>query len=185
MKQMHRQKPSAIKISPATKTLEDRSIRIEKLFGELNWDMASINIHLENIRRIWAQVLGVSGPQWVILMATNDLDKGPGVSVGDVAVKLHVQSTFVTAQSKMLEQSGLLSRRASPVDARIVLMSLTEKARREIARLSVQRNTINEFIFADVSDTRLREVAETLALIKRRIEKAASQLELDKNQPDN
>jgi len=59
--------------------------------------------------------------------AIGDLDQGTGVSVGDVSAKLNVRQPFVTAKTKLLEKSGFVSRSASPVDGRVVLMSLTEK----------------------------------------------------------
>lgn len=158
--------------------------RTEKLIGEFSWDVAAINTFLEEIRRTWAEVLGVSGPQWLILMAISDLDRGEGVSVGEVSAKLNVHSTFVTTQTKVLERHGFLARETSPLDARVVLMSLTNKARKEIARLEARRKTVNDFIFADLTDKALGETTETLALIRRRVERAALQLNLERSQAD-
>lgn len=158
--------------------------RNDKLIRELTWDLVAINVHLEDIRRIWAEVLGVNGPQWLILMAISDLDEGRGVSVGEVSAKIHVHSTYISAQTKGLEKSGFLNRTASPVDARIVVMSLTDKARKEIAKLSARRNELNEFMFADIGNRTLEEITKTLKLIRRRSEKAALQLDLDSSQPD-
>ena len=45
------------------------------------WEIAAINVHLQEIRYFWAKALGVSGPQWMILMALADLDQGEGVPV--------------------------------------------------------------------------------------------------------
>jgi len=146
---------------------------------EFTWNLAAINIHMEDIRRIWADLLGVSGPQWLILMAISELDAGKGVSVGEVSTKLQVHQSFVTTQTKNLERSGFLIRTTSSADARIVLMSLTEKARKEIGKLTARRNKLNDFIFADMSDRSLRDITDSLTLIKYRVEKAALQLDLD------
>lgn len=59
------------------------------------WDVASINVHLDEIRNFWARTLGVSGPQWMILMALAELDRGQGVPVKDVSTLLHVDPSFV------------------------------------------------------------------------------------------
>ncbi len=83
------------------------------LFRQIIWDIVSINSNLEEMRRHWARKFGVSGPQWMILMAINDLDQGEGVPVGEVSAKIHAVSTFVTTQTKLLEQRGLLSRVSS------------------------------------------------------------------------
>jgi len=83
------------------------------------WDIAAVNIHLDEIRQFWARILGISGPQWMILMAVSDLDKGDGVPVKDVSAMLHVDSSFVTTQSKILEKNGFVRRVPSRDDARV------------------------------------------------------------------
>ncbi|MGY4596935.1 DNA-binding MarR family transcriptional regulator [Bradyrhizobium sp. GM22.5] len=153
--------------------------RSEAILREFAWDLVAINTHLEDIRRFWAESLGISGPQWLILMAVSELDQGKGVSVGEVSSKLQVNSTFISAQSKGLERSGLLTRTASASDARIVLMSLTEMARKEVGKLAGRRDALNAQIFADIGDRTLREVSQSLKMIRKRAEKAARQLELD------
>src|SRR3954466_7303740 len=135
MKRKSSPAPQAAVASPRDDLPKKGENRTEVIAREFAWDLVAINTHLEDIRRFWAESLGVSGPQWLILMAISELDQGKGVSVGEVSSKLQVNSTFVSAQTKELERSGLLTRTASPSDARIVLMSLTELARREIAKL--------------------------------------------------
>jgi MarR family transcriptional regulator, organic hydroperoxide resistance regulator len=154
--------------------------RDDEVVREFLWDVMSIGAFLEDIRRIWANALGVSGPQWLILMAINDLDVGNGVSVSRVAEKLHVRGTFVTAQTKDLERSGLLIRETSDEDARIVLMSLTQEARSKIARLSARRKMLNDLIFADINDRSLRDVTDKLTQIRNRVEKAALHLDIER-----
>ncbi len=52
------------------------------------WEIASINVHLQELRYFWAKALGISGPQWMILMALADLDQGDGVPVKVVSKML-------------------------------------------------------------------------------------------------
>ncbi|WP_168195472.1 MarR family transcriptional regulator [Bradyrhizobium sp. NAS80.1] len=120
----------------------------------------------------------MSGPQWLILMAISESDDDQGISVGEVSEKLQVNPTFVTAQSKSLESAGLLNRSPSPTDARIVLMSLTDRARKEIEKLSVRRKILNDSVFADMSERTLKETKEAIASVRRRVEEAALQLRL-------
>src|SRR3569833_702613 len=77
------------------------------------WEIAAINVHLQEIRYFWAKTLGVSGPQWMILMALADLDQGEGVPVKVVSKMLHVDPSFVTTQSKLLEKKGFMRRKTS------------------------------------------------------------------------
>src|SRR5262245_53822303 len=104
----------------------------------LTWVIASINVHLEELRYFWAKTLGISGPQWMILMALADMDQDEGVPVNVVSKKLHVDSSFITTQSKILEKKGFLRRKTSTDDARVVQMSLTDKTYKHMAGLASQ-----------------------------------------------
>src|ERR1700742_2892568 len=89
------------------------------------WDIISTSIHVDEIQSFWAKSLNISSPQWMILMALSDLDHGQGVPVKDVSTKLHVDRSFITVQSKLLENDGLVRRIPSRNDARVVLLSLS------------------------------------------------------------
>lgn len=136
------------------------------------WDIFAIASHLAEVRRVWAAALGVSGPQWLILMAVDYLDEGSGVSVGTVSAKLHVNQTFVVAQSKTLEANGFLTRRNSEKDARVVLMSLTPKTRRSLVALAPRRREVNDFIFSKLDAKTMKEVALAMSSIRTRLESA-------------
>jgi DNA-binding MarR family transcriptional regulator len=136
------------------------------------WEITSIAAHLQKIRNVWAKALGVSGPQWMILMALTELDKGEGVPVKIVAKMLHVDSSFVTTQSKMLEKKGLLRRKTSQVDARVVQMSLTDKTYKLIAGLASQQEELNNFIFAELNYCEFCDFLGRLTALKKRFEKA-------------
>ncbi|WP_082637498.1 MarR family winged helix-turn-helix transcriptional regulator [Bradyrhizobium retamae] len=140
---------------------------------QLSWEIAAINVHLQEIRYFWAKALGISGPQWMILMALADLDKGEGVPVKDVSKMLHVDPSFVTTQSKMLEKKGFMRRRTSADDARVVQMSLTDKTYKHIANLASEQEALNNFVFAEFSDRELSELTGKLATLKGRLEKAS------------
>jgi MarR family transcriptional regulator, organic hydroperoxide resistance regulator len=136
----------------------------DELVRESIWRVFAISSHLDQIRRAWGALLGVSGPQWIILMAIDHLDQGEGVAVKEVSTKLQVNATFITTQTKLLEEAGLLRRKPSSQDARVVLMSFTDKARRELERLAERRRQINDLIFAGVNQ---RELAELVGLLGR------------------
>jgi MarR family transcriptional regulator, organic hydroperoxide resistance regulator len=115
----------------------------------------------------------------MILMALADLDQGEGVPVKVVSKMLHVDPSFVTTQSKMLEKKGFMRRKTSEEDARIVQMSLTDKTYKHIANLASQQETLNEFIFAEFGDRELTELTGKLALLKDRLEKACLKVAID------
>ncbi len=143
------------------------------------WVIAAISVHLEELRYFWAKTLGISGPQWMILMALADMDQGDGVPVNAVSKKLHVDSSFVTTQSKLLEKKGFVRRKPSTEDARIVQMSLTDKTYKHLAGLASQQEALNDFIFAEFDSHELEEVADKLAALQNRLEKACMKVALD------
>jgi len=167
-----------------------RGIRVKIGFGDaasknqdvirrFTWVIASINVHLEELRYFWAKALGISGPQWLILMALADLDQDDGVPVNAVSKKLHVDSSFVTTQSKLLEKKGFLRRKTSAEDARIVKMSLTDKTYKHLSGLASQQEALNEFIYAELNDKQLNELTEILGMLKNRLEKATLKVVVD------
>jgi len=143
------------------------------------WVIASINVHLEELRYFWAKTLGISGPQWMILMALADMDQDDGVPVNVVSKKLHVDSSFITTQSKLLEKKGFLRRKSSTEDARIVQMSLTDKTYKHLAGLASQQEALNDFIFAEFNDEQPDEFTTQLSALKNRLEKACLKVVVD------
>lgn len=143
------------------------------------WNILEIHSHLEAIHRAWADLLGISEPQWLILMAINALDIGGGVSGVDVSAKLRVHPAFVTTQTKSLEKAGLLTRTPSPTDARFVLMSLTAKARSDIARLSEKRTALHASIFGALGTGLLADLNSGLDTIRKAADRAVRQLAVD------
>jgi len=136
----------------------------------------SIRAHLDDIHQIWAKLLGVSEPQWLILLAIDELDSGEGVPGTKIAAKLHIHPVFVTTQTKSLEKAGFVTRKTSAVDARFVLMSLTSKARAEFAKLSAQRRALNESLFVGLDDQAFQVVTDKLTEIMKNAERAARRL---------
>ncbi len=151
----------------------------QEVVRQFLWDIASINVHLEEIRHFWARELGISGPQWMILMAVGDLDTGNGVPVKDVSAWLHVDPSFVTTQSKILEKNGFMRRVPSRQDARVVLMSLSDKASKKIAMLASRRDTLSDFVLADFDNEALQDITSQLNKLKSRLQKAAVMLSVE------
>jgi MarR family transcriptional regulator, organic hydroperoxide resistance regulator len=93
-------------------------------------------MNLEEVRNYWAKVLGIRGPQWMIIVALQELDHGEGAPVMAVATMLHVNLTFVMTQSRLLERKGFVRRTAVSDDSGSVSLSLTDKAYRHLAKLA-------------------------------------------------
>ena len=143
------------------------------------WEIASISVHLEQLCDFWAKTLGISGSQWMMILALADLDQGEGAAVNVVSKRLHVDPSFVTTQSKLLEKMGFIRRKVSSEDARVVKMSLTDKTYEHLASLASQQESLNKFIFAEFSAGEMDELIGKLASLKKRLEKACLKVAVD------
>jgi DNA-binding MarR family transcriptional regulator len=175
-----RNKTSLGSLGPARETDSDGTAgKNQDAVRRFTWAIAAISVHLEELRYFWASKLGISGPQWMILMALADMDQADGVPVNAVSKKLQVDSSFVTTQSKLLEKKGFVRRKPSSEDARIVQMSLTDKTYKHLAGLAAQQEALNEFIFAEFDARALEEFTDKLVGLQSRLEKACMKVTLD------
>ncbi len=108
----------------------------------------------------------------MILMALTELDRENGVPVNVVSKLMHVDPSFVTTQSKLLEKKGFLRRRTSTSDARVVQMSLTDKTCKHLASVAAQQELLDKFVFGDFGLHELSEFANRLTALRHRLEKA-------------
>lgn len=171
--------PMALPLNTKTSADSDENGKNQEVVRQFLWDIASINVHLDEIWHFWARELGISGPQWMILMAVGDLDTGNGVPVKDVSAMLHVDPSFVTTQSKILEKNGFMRRVPSRQDARVVLMSLSDKASKKIAMLASRRDSLSDFVLADFDDAALQDISSQLGKLKTRLQKATVMLAVE------
>jgi MarR family transcriptional regulator, organic hydroperoxide resistance regulator len=174
-----RVRPRAVEKRGTRTDIAVRNQRNQEVVRQFAWTVASINVYLQEIRYFWAKALGISGPQWMILMALADMDQGEGASVKAVSKMLHVDPSFVTTQSKILEKKGFVRRRSSEDDARVVQMSLTDKTYKHIANLAARQDELNDFIFAEIDNRELAELTGRLGQLRNRLEKASVKVAVD------
>ena len=159
--------------------MDESAKKDQEAIRRFSWEIASISAYLDELRQFWAKTLGISGPQWMIVVALADHDRGDGVAVNVVSKMLHVDPSFVTTQSKLLEKKGFIRRKTAAEDARIVKMSLTDKTSKHLANLASQQDALNEFIFAEFGGRELADLTGRLASVKRRLEKACLKVVAD------
>ena len=103
--------------------MDEAAKKSQDVVRRFAWEIASISVHLEEIRYFWAKALGISGPQWMMVVALADLDKGEGVPVNAVSKMLHLDPSFVTTQSKLHEKKGFIRRKTSAADGSLTSTS--------------------------------------------------------------
>ena len=127
-------------------------------FRRLVYDLLTIASRMTTVREHLGGRMGISAPQYSLLMAVGQFQGERGVGVTAVAKVLHVSSAFVATESGKLAQAGLLAKRANPKDGRAVLLSLTRAGRSLIARHSAEISSGQRHFFrhADAVDVRRR-----------------------------
>jgi DNA-binding MarR family transcriptional regulator len=147
---------------------------------QLFWSIRGIHSLYEAIHATWAKQLRVTAPQLIILFALRDFDHhGTGLPVKEVARILGVDPAFVTTQSKLLEAKGYVSRKTSSEDARVVLLSATDKSLKQLATLSVRQKKITDYIFSEFSEPGIQALVMKIVALKNRMEKASAIASID------
>lgn len=152
--------------------------QLDKAVRDFIWNIVEIHSQLEEIHKSWAEMMGITEPQWLILMAINEMDEGRGVSGIAVANKLRIHPAFVTNQTKKLEEKEFLSRVISPDDARFLQISLTARAQAEITKLSNKRQALNLTMFAGLDEASLDYLNKRLASIAKNTRLASQKLSI-------
>jgi MarR family transcriptional regulator, organic hydroperoxide resistance regulator len=119
----------------------------DRRFRTLVHDLLTIATRMESVRGHLGAGIGLSGPQYSVLIAVAHLQRDTGVSVTAVAKALHVSSAFVASETGKLALRGFVHKRTNPHDRRGVLISIAPAGRIEIGRISGKIQTLNDLFF--------------------------------------
>ena len=125
----------------------------DRRFRALVHDLLTISARMELVRGHLGARMGVSGPQYSLLIAVTHLQGDSGASVTAVANALHVSSAFVASETGKLAQRGLVLKRTNPHDRRGVLISIAPAGRIEIGRIGAEIRAINDLFFGALDGT--------------------------------
>ena len=113
----------------------------------LLYNLFTIGTRMENVRRYLGSRIGISGPQFHLLMAIQELQGARGVSIGKIAAYLHVAGTFVTAESAKLVQKDYIEKHNDPHDRRVSLLRIRPTGTKAIERVLPVVRQINDTFF--------------------------------------
>jgi DNA-binding MarR family transcriptional regulator len=147
---------------------------------QLFWSIRAIQSLLDEIHGTWAIRIGVTNPQLTMIFALRDFDsQGNGLPVKEVARILSVDPTFVTTQSKVLEAKGFFRRTSSSEDGRVVRLSLSDKALKQLANLSARQKKLTDYIFAELTEQGIQALVSKVLALNIRMEKASAIASID------
>jgi DNA-binding MarR family transcriptional regulator len=114
---------------------------------KLVYDFFTVGARIEDVRRHLGNRIGITGPQYSLMMAVAELQGTDGVSVGRVAEYLHVTGTFVTSESGKLSKKGFLRRSPDRQDKRLSLISIALGGQEALDSLFPELQQINDIFF--------------------------------------
>jgi DNA-binding MarR family transcriptional regulator len=124
----------------------------DRRFRALVNDLFTVASRMETVRAHLGARMGITGPQYSVLIAVAHLQGERGVSVGAIAQAMHVSSAFIASETGKMARLGLLLKQSNPQDRRGVLLSLAPAGRLKIDRISPEIRAINDLFFG-VLDT--------------------------------
>jgi DNA-binding MarR family transcriptional regulator len=131
----------------------------------LLYNLFTIGTRMEEVRRYLGSTIGITGPQFSLLMAVLELQGANGVSVGKIADYLHVAGTFVTAESAKLAQIDYVEKRTDPRDRRVSLLRVLPAGMAAIDALLPELQHTNDTFF----ELESREGFESLCVAAERL----------------
>ena len=124
-------------------------------FRDLIHDLIAYGHRLDACRDAFADIAGISGVQYEIVML---LSRAAGLSIGEVAARLHRSGAFITIEANKLAARGILEKASDPTDGRRVLLQCTGAARGLLERMAPYQRRINDVLFERLDAKRFRQL---------------------------
>jgi DNA-binding MarR family transcriptional regulator len=122
-------------------------------FRGLIHDLIAYGHKLDACRDAFAAIAGVSGVQYEILMLVS---RAEGLSIGEVAARLHRSGAFITIEANKLAAAGILEKVSDPADGRKVILQANRVSDALLERLAPYQRRINDVLFESLDAKRFR-----------------------------
>ena len=122
-------------------------------FRGLIHDLIAYGHKLDACRDAFAAIVGISGVQYYILMLVSRTE---GLSIGEVAERLHRSGAFITIEANKLAAAGILEKFSDPADGRRVLLKTNTKSDALLERLAPYQRRVNDVLFESLDAKRFR-----------------------------
>lgn len=144
----------------------------DSLFRQAIHDSLGFSVRLQEIRNRLGESIGLTGPAYSILIAIEHLGEKDEVGISRVSDHLHLSGAFVTIEVNKLVDAGLVRKRPNPKDGRRVLLDVTDKARKLLAKLTELQQPVNDTIFAGLDRKQFHVFADIIASLVEGTEEA-------------
>lgn len=169
-----KRKPAASKPKRESATVSKPELLVEGSDAEfrgLVHDLMAFAHHIEACRDGFGSIVGLTGVQYEIFMAVKGSESigggaaAAGISVGQVAARLHRSGAFITLEINKLVAKGVLAKAGDPADGRRVLLSISKPGEALARTLAPVQQQVNDVLFACLDRKRfdrLRALASEL-----------------------
>jgi MarR family transcriptional regulator, organic hydroperoxide resistance regulator len=133
------------------------------------------------IRNGYAELLGLTGPAYSILLVVRTLgDNGP-VNIRTIADQLRLSGSFITAETNLLEARNLVRKRKGLDDKRLVSVTLTAKGTALLDSIAELRQRVNDVQFGRLSREEFKVLVPAIEGLVKSSEQALNFLNFLKN----
>ena len=146
----------------------------DRAFRRLIYELLSLSSLLLGSRERFAAYIGVSGPQYSMMVIVAERD---AATVGQIADALRVSGPFVTTEVGKLERRGIVEKRRSEADGRSNVIALTELGRRLIEDLGPLRREINDMMYGSLDAAQVEQLVEIVSVLHRDATRALHMLD--------
>jgi DNA-binding MarR family transcriptional regulator len=136
------------------RTVSSRHLLVDggdRKFRDLLHALLTYGHQLHDALSAFAEFMGVTSPQYELLINIRYLGEGDGVNVTRLAAAVHCSGAFVTTEIGKLVAAGLVGKRRDANDRRCVLIDLTRKCRARFDELAALQRPVNDALFACLS----------------------------------
>ena len=140
----------------------DVSGTTDKQFRQFLYDLSVIAAQLDVARGYLASQLGVSPPQYNILMVIAQYQHPEGVSLSEVAKHLHVSIAHITNEIKKLGELGWVEINVNPKDRRARLVKIHQEVEKQFIQLGNYQRSTNNSLFANLSKSEFQQMRRIL-----------------------
>jgi DNA-binding MarR family transcriptional regulator len=106
------------------------------------------------------------------------VSRADGLSVGEVAERVHRSGAFITIEANKLVAAGILEKASDPADGRRVLLRMNENSLRLLERMAPYQRRVNDVLFEPLDAKRFRELRALAAELVACGDRALAVLEL-------
>ena len=132
-------------------------------FRQLIYHMVLAFGQLDACREYFGWQLGLSGPQFVVLIGTAHRQGAHGVTIRELAEHVQIASTHVTTEVGRLTRKRLLRKTANREDGRSVRVSLTARGEQAMEKVAPILREVNDVLFRHVDRAEFLALAAFLA----------------------